>query len=381
MKSLAVLAVAAVGVSAQNIVSSDTFTITQSENFAPEIILDIHLNNTIIANEVFQHGCYCSKMYSLNEKSIRGGNTVVDDFDEICRSWSRCRECNDKHVGGSCRDANVNPRDTDYEYVITQNLYDDGAIVYDCTANVEACAYDSCLIDVEYINQIANYLDQFSESTPFAALAINDTSCPHLNEPYQERTCNGTAPDLFTVKVDNRVVATAEEVLEQFSEQLSDQIVDDAVTAEGIACQDGTCGCSGGEALANVLFFRTTTYDTWHNGKALCESMGMTLAEPRTAAENNLLTTGAPSSYIGGRRQPYDTVTETWDVSDPTYNTWVWDTDGALASPTHWSGGEPNNSGGYEPCMQMYTSGRWNDLGCNYSLQIVCQQRTCNGNE
>lgn len=380
MKSLAVLATVSL-TSAQSIVSSDIFTITQSETFAPEILLDVHLNNTAIASEVFQHGCYCSKLYNLNEKSIRGGSTVVDDFDDICRSWSRCRECNDKHLGGSCRDGNVNPKDTQYEYVVTQNLYDDGVIVYDCSANVETCAYDSCLIDVEYINQISTYLGQFTVATPFVATGIDDTTCTHLNEPYQERTCNGTAPDLYTIKVETRVVATAEEVLEEFSDVLSDQIVDDAVTAEGIACPDGTCGCAGGNAVANVLFFRTTTSTSWFAGKALCESMGMTLAEPRTAAENNLLTTGAPDSYIGGRRQPYDPVTQQWDRYHSTYNTWVWDTDGTPISPTHWNGGEPNNSGGYEPCLQMYTSGRWNDLGCNYNLQIVCQQRTCNGDE
>lgn len=47
----------------QAVIRSQRFEITQSADFSPEYLLDIHLNDTILADQVFDHGCFCSKIY------------------------------------------------------------------------------------------------------------------------------------------------------------------------------------------------------------------------------------------------------------------------------------------------------------------------------
>lgn len=123
----------------------------------------------------------------------------VDEFDEICKNWFRCRGCNDKHIGGSCHDENVNPHTNTYTYAVTQNIYDDVFVTYDCTENINGCDYDTCLIDVEYVQQISAYLDL---NSPFTATPVSRLGdCPRSTEPVIARFCNGTAPDLYTTKI------------------------------------------------------------------------------------------------------------------------------------------------------------------------------------
>ena len=50
---------------------------------------------------------------------------------------------------------------------------------------------------------------------------------------------------------------------------------------------------------------------------------------------------------------------------------------GTPLSLTHWSGGEPNNSfGGIEDCVEIRSSGAWNDDHCSARLAYVCE---CDG--
>lgn len=186
-------------ITAQTLTSSQTYEVTQSADFSPEFLVDLHLNDNALADQVFNHGCFCSKIYHWNDRSIRGGHVSVDEFDEICKNWFRTRECNDKHVGGSCHDGNVNPKTTDYTYDLVQNFYDDGSVTYDCSSNTEACALDTCIVDVEYLEQISTYLDSVSGS--FNATSVNRVGdCPRSTERVVERFCNGTAPDFYTTK-------------------------------------------------------------------------------------------------------------------------------------------------------------------------------------
>ena len=50
----------------------------------------------------------------------------------------------------------------------------------------------------------------------------------------------------------------------------------------------------------------------------------------------------------------------------------VW-LDGELPSYTAWGSGEPNDYGSGEDCVELRTSGLWNDAGCGNALAFVCE--------
>lgn len=60
-------------------------------------------------------------------------------------------------------------------------------------------------------------------------------------------------------------------------------------------------------------------------------------------------------------------------------STFYW-VDGTPLSYQAWGGGEPNNSGGNENCVQMYkgggNAGMWNDTPCDYEVSpgVLCQK-------
>ena len=53
---------------------------------------------------------------------------------------------------------------------------------------------------------------------------------------------------------------------------------------------------------------------------------------------------------------------------------WVWE-DGEPWLYKNWISGAPNNVGGNEGCLHMYSdgSGYWNDVQCSSSMLYVCQ--------
>ena len=58
-----------------------------------------------------------------------------------------------------------------------------------------------------------------------------------------------------------------------------------------------------------------------------------------------------------------------------TEGTFVSSVTGAALSWTNWHGGEPNNHGNNEDCVNMYSehNGLWNDLNCDTPLPAVCE--------
>ncbi|HSK01937.1 MAG TPA: lectin-like protein [Kofleriaceae bacterium] len=126
------------------------------------------------------------------------------------------------------------------------------------------------------------------------------------------------------------------------------------------------------------LFCNTST--SWGNARTLCANAGYKLVQIESAAEDafvrNTATAvlGSVAIHIGGT----DVATE---------SVWAWEGSGDLfwqggPAPggvpvngryTNWEGGEPNDDG-TEDCLEMRTSGRWNDIPCGESLRFVCRK-------
>ena len=97
--------------------------------------------------------------------------------------------------------------------------------------------------------------------------------------------------------------------------------------------------------------------------------MGADLVVIKSSVENqfvyNLITTsGGGSSWIGLRRK-----------ADHRFY-WL-DNRTAQGNYQKWAGGEPNDAGGSEDCVEIYgfSNGKWNDLSCSSTrTTLLCQK-------
>ena len=51
---------------------------------------------------------------------------------------------------------------------------------------------------------------------------------------------------------------------------------------------------------------------------------------------------------------------------------WLW-VDGSYVTYTNWYNGEPNDNNGEEDCVEMSSTGKWNDQNCNDSVSYICE--------
>jgi hypothetical protein len=117
----------------------------------------------------------------------------------------------------------------------------------------------------------------------------------------------------------------------------------------------------GGEPLAFCL-----TQRTWADAEADCVAQGGHLVsihgQPlQDDVAQTALAIAGDVFWLGGNDQAVE-------------GTFAW-TDGTPLDFTSWNGGEPNNYGGNENCMQLapWTGGLWNDLDCATPGRYVCR--------
>ncbi|KAM9726471.1 galactose-specific lectin nattectin-like [Menidia menidia] len=106
---------------------------------------------------------------------------------------------------------------------------------------------------------------------------------------------------------------------------------------------------------------------TWADAERFCISQKANLASIQsndefTFLKNLIIQKGGPSrrTWIGG----HDAVQD---------NVWMW-SDGSPFTFTSWGPGEPNNTGGKEPCMEIMNagSGYVNDEPCHRRSAFIC---------
>ncbi len=133
----------------------------------------------------------------------------------------------------------------------------------------------------------------------------------------------------------------------------------------GRDCKDRT-GCTLA-VRADASYLLCEGPKTWEAARAFCQSRGADLVTIETEDENAFLAeSGNPTSWIGLS----DTDTE---------GTFLW-VNGKSATISPWNEGEPNDSGGVEDCVGLFTSGEtagtWNDFDCGSERAFICEDKT-----
>ncbi|ELW61471.1 Pulmonary surfactant-associated protein D [Tupaia chinensis] len=118
-----------------------------------------------------------------------------------------------------------------------------------------------------------------------------------------------------------------------------------------------------GRGIGEKIFKTGGFENSFKDAQKVCEQAGGQLASPRSAAENaalrELVSTQNKSAFLSMT-----------DIK----------TEGKFIYPTgeplvysNWQRGEPNNHGGEENCVEIFTSGKWNDQNCNKQRLVVCE--------
>ncbi|XP_061172826.1 macrophage mannose receptor 1-like isoform X2 [Saccostrea echinata] len=120
---------------------------------------------------------------------------------------------------------------------------------------------------------------------------------------------------------------------------------------------------------------------TWTDAQHICQNLGMTLASIHSAVEMEhvrefAIRQGATSSFwigLSRRRLPLDPIGEV---------NFYW-SDKSTVDYTNWNTNEPSDSlfSQNEECVEMATTGTWNDVSCRQSRGFVCRDEVSSGEE
>lgn len=344
-----------------------TFETTNGLVFRPSFLAEGLLNSFIynvnitdpadVVNSVLTHGCWCAKLDSTNAfTEFLGGPDSVDELDEICRDWFKCRNCNDRLEGGSCNIVGSNSRELllagEYHLAFNASDYQSTAT---CTYGADQCSDDSCTIDLYYAKQITEYVE---DNVVVPIVVTDNSTCTASVKNDIVRVCDGYAPYLKPIEKDG----AAAFIDEGWSvPEVDEGEVDD----EAIA--NGATHIAQGGAVVFKLFYESLT---WFQARDKCIALGngASLAAIYSEAEHLLVhALGASDrAWLGGNDQNSE-------------GSWRWvqgaNTADEPMTYTRWRSGEPNQAGN-EDCTEKYTDGDWNDIPCGSPKPAyICQIR------
>jgi len=145
-------------------------------------ILDFFLGRD---HQLQYHGCHCSSLD--NPEIFSGHGAAVDAIDQVCKEWSQIRKCNSFMEGGSCFNQQISS-----VYQVNVGSLDK------CDLNTESCVQDICKIDLKYAQMIETIFD-----SDHVIIAGNQDICEVLPGFFSAKRCEGTAPDLSIINVEN----------------------------------------------------------------------------------------------------------------------------------------------------------------------------------
>ncbi|XP_038077198.1 lymphocyte antigen 75-like [Patiria miniata] len=134
-----------------------------------------------------------------------------------------------------------------------------------------------------------------------------------------------------------------------------------ATLAPGYRCPDGWSG------YGDYCYQAQPGDGTWEEALRDCRTMGADLMSIHDMNEND---------YIVSIMQQKGLTGQVWSGMSDTavFLTFEW-SDRSPVTFTHWEVNEPNNyEGKNEDCVEVYTSGRWNDQDCEDRNHYICKQ-------
>ena len=175
-------------------------------NYAPEMIRRFAEQSTVIndadavVNKLLTHGCWCAKLDKQNPYlEFLGGPDTVDELDEICKNWFKCRNCNDRLRYGSCNVDYSSSMENlkSKSYRITASDYQEAFLeTVSCVTSLDECADDTCTIDMWYLKDIYQYLED-NHQVMSSLHVVDNSTCSTPVNTNKTRICTGTAPSLM----------------------------------------------------------------------------------------------------------------------------------------------------------------------------------------
>lgn len=118
-----------------------------------------------------------------------------------------------------------------------------------------------------------------------------------------------------------------------------------------------------GQDVGEKIFKAAGFEKLFVDAQRVCVQAGGQLASPRNAAENDAL----QELVAAQNKAAFLSMTDTKTEGTFTYPT------GEPLVYSNWAPGEPNNNGGAENCVEIFTNGKWNDKACGEERLVVCE--------
>ncbi|ELK36684.1 Pulmonary surfactant-associated protein D [Myotis davidii] len=111
--------------------------------------------------------------------------------------------------------------------------------------------------------------------------------------------------------------------------------------------------------------FKTAGFEkSFQEAEQVCAQAGGQLPSPRSAAENEALQHLLEAENKGAA---FLSMTDAQTEGSFTYP------GGKPLVYSNWAPGEPNNNGGNEDCVEIFTNGKWNDKSCGEKRLVICE--------
>ncbi|XP_031217975.1 pulmonary surfactant-associated protein D [Mastomys coucha] len=118
-----------------------------------------------------------------------------------------------------------------------------------------------------------------------------------------------------------------------------------------------------GRSVGDKIFRTANSEKPFEEAQEMCRQAGGQLASPRSATENaaiqQLITAHNKAAFLS--------MTDVGTEGKFTYPT------GEPLVYSNWAPGEPNNNGGAENCVEIFTNGQWNDKACGEQRLVICE--------